>query len=646
MSEPIVTGSMPFLEHLGELRSRIFKASIAIFIGFFVAWSFHVELYAFLSGPVREALANNNQFTIKALSITESIEVYMRLAMFGAVVLASPFVFYQMWAFIAPGLLSNEKRMIGPVIAGSVSCFLIGTVFCYLVVLPFMTDFLIKMTTEAPDVALEPTLATTMSFSITMLLAFGAVFELPLFMYVLASMGIVTAKGFLGFYRYWAVIAFIIGAVLTPTPDPINQSLMAAPLVLLYGVGVLIAWLVQRDSTAKLPRKTVVMVTVVLALLAFGGVKLALHQTERSALDLLPADVQQVIGIHVKNLERMQQTAERSPKAARALGPFALLQPLNLLDKLTDPVPVLARLESGAVLLLEVADAPAQVQRLAKERQVTLTGNNKLSTVTFRLGGEGQTWQLTSSGKHHLWLGQQGAVVRILAVQSGQKAALSADPLMAERLATLRLSGPLWSLTPDNKALAQWTPGGALAQTIKAASAVLTRDKGELTLRFDCKGPDAAVALRDRIDAWVADKRRDGGGLGLDGEIDKIAGRLRELALLQARATEASARMLPAGSADYQALVSNAAESLKLARELAAYKAVPTATVKPIGPLEQMVQPPATSNAESANTLTTWKIQGDLAQFLLVIAEPSAVGIAVDAAVALPVLVTPTEPLR
>ncbi|MBI5608816.1 MAG: twin-arginine translocase subunit TatC, partial [Deltaproteobacteria bacterium] len=251
MSEAVQEqGTMSLREHLIELRTRVVRSAIAVIAAFFVAWSFRIDLYDWLSQPIRDAMANNNLFAIKALQITESIEVYMKLSLVGGLFLASPWVFYQIWAFVAPGLLAKEKRLIVPVLSGSVACFVMGAAFCYLVVLPFMTDFLIRMTTEAPGLTLEPTLASTVSFATLMLVAFGAVFELPLFMYVLAAVGLVSAKGFLGFFRYWVVIAFIIGAVLTPTPDPINQTLMSAPLVLLYGVGIGIAWFVQRDPEA------------------------------------------------------------------------------------------------------------------------------------------------------------------------------------------------------------------------------------------------------------------------------------------------------------------------------------------------------------------------------------------------------------
>ena len=122
-------GTMSFRDHLIELRGRVLRASIGIAVAFFIAWAFHVELYAWLSAPVRNALADNNLYAIKALQITESIEVYMKLSLVGGIFLASPWVFYQVWAFVAPGLFDKEKRLLVPVLSGSVACFVLGAAF-------------------------------------------------------------------------------------------------------------------------------------------------------------------------------------------------------------------------------------------------------------------------------------------------------------------------------------------------------------------------------------------------------------------------------------------------------------------------------------------------------------------------------------
>lgn len=630
MSEPTPEkATMTLREHLIELRSRLFRATIAVVVGFFVAWAFHIELYDWLSQPIRDAMSNNNLFAIKALQITESIEVYMKLSLVGGLFLASPFVFYQIWAFVAPGLLSTERRLIVPVLSGSVACFVLGAAFCYLVALPFMTDFLIKLTVDAPGLTLEPTLASTVSFATLMLVAFGAVFELPLFMYVLAATGMVTAQGFLKFYRYWIVIAFIIGAVLTPTPDPINQTMMSAPLVVLYGVGIAIAWFVQRDPNQKMSRRTLALVALVLVSLAVGGVALAARRSEPGTIDDLPVGARQIVGVHLQRLPRLLQQAEREPSARRALSPLSLLRALGL-DKPRDPVVLLVRAEQGAVVILEVDDAPAHVRRLAKLRDTSvLTAPSGLTSWLVVPGGKGR-WRIVAAGPHLLWLGDDSAVELLSRVRLGQAPRLLDDPVALQQLRDLRAAGPLWSLANDSKGFGRWLPAGALQQNVKTASAAYAGDKPELLIRFDCKGPEAATALRDRLDAWVADARRAMQVSPVDERYKKATENLAEVAVLLARTAEAAARLVPVGSVDHQTLMASSVQAMRLSRDLS-----PTADSVALPPeadaaLSAAVKPPALVQAEAAGTAVTWKVQGEGAGLLAMIAAPSDAGLQSD----------------
>jgi len=628
---PDTHSAMPFLAHLGELRTRAFRATLSVFGGFFAAWGYHVELYAWLSAPVRHALSDNNLFSIKALQITESIEVYMKLSLVGGLFLASPFVFYQIWAFIAPGLLTKERRMLTPIVAGSVSCFVLGAAFCYLVVLPFMTDFLIKLTIEAPGMTFEPTLSSTVSFSLLMLLSFGTVFELPLFMYVLAAMGLVTARGFLGFYRYWIVIAFILGAVLTPTPDPINQSLMSAPLVVLYGVGCLIAWIVQREPGRRLPRRAIVAVALVLLVLAGSGVALALRGAERGALDDVPADVQQILGVHEASLARWHQQAAPNSAAAQGLAPLGLVESLHI-RPLAVPLVLLARFDDGVVVLTEVPDAAAVVRKLALRFQSSAVPAPSGLSTWFRPEQGRPPWRAVAASKRVLWLGTDGGLAHLSAVRQGRAPALAADPQLADRVATLRGAGPLWSLAPTAKGVAGWLPGGAMGQNVRSAAAVLARDRAELALSYECRGPDSAISLRDRLDAWMADSRRLPRSAS-GGSAPVVADRLRDLALLVARTAESTARLATPGTQDHQELSRAAAEAAHLARELAnapqpaRLQAEPATDV-----LTTLVQPPALAHAESSQGHVTWTIQGELPRLLDALVAPAS-------AVAVPTMV-------
>lgn len=623
-------GTMSFRDHLIELRGRLVRASIAVVLAFFIAWNFHVELYAWLSAPVRDALAANNLFAIKALQITESIEVYMKLSLVGGLFLASPFVFYQIWGFVAPGLLAAEKRLVVPVISGSVACFVMGAAFCYLVVLPFMTDFLIKMTTESPGLTLEPTLASTVSFSVVLLLAFGAVFELPLFMYILSAVGLVSAQGFLGFYRYWIVVSFIIGAILTPTPDPINQALMSVPLVVLYGVGIGIAFVVQRKPDQKLSRSRMALVALVLVGLAVGGVSLAAKRSDGQTVDDLPADAAQVVGVHLQRLATYQQAAERDPAAAKLFSPLGQLRMLGL-DKTRDPLVLLVRGSGGAAMVLGIDGAEDHVLRLAGKFKASVVDSATGPTTWMpALSGRGR-WRVVAAGKGILWVGDDVAVESLSEARQRRRPRLVDDPALVEQFDAIRGAGPVWALAVNSKegGLARWLPAGALQMNVRAATAFLVADKNDLEMRFACKGPDAAQALRDRLDAWVADSRRRTQPQFGDEQQRRSAQHLSELAVLVARSAEASARLLPIGTNDYQTLMASSHQAMRLSRELA-----PADAPAPTAPLEaadqalaQAVASPSIVQAEVRGSTVVWKVQAELAKLIAMAAAPSDAGI-------------------
>ncbi len=637
---PADNGTMSFREHLVELRSRVLKASLGVMVAFFVAWAFHVELYAWLSAPVRNALADNNLYAIKALQITESIEVYMKLSLAGGIFLASPWVFYHLWAFVAPGLIDKEKRLMVPVLTGSVACFVLGAAFCYLVVLPFMTDFLVKLTVEAPGMTLEPTLASTVAFSTVMLLAFGAVFELPLFMYVLAVMGLVTPAGLLKFYRYWIVIAFILGAVLTPTPDPINQSLMSLPLVLLYGVGIGVAWLAQRDPNRKMSRRNIALVSVGLVALAAGGVALAARPTDAGVWDDLPADARQVVGVHKDRLARLLQHGEREVFTQGRLAPLLQLRSLEIEPK-GEPFVVLVRGEAASALVLAVENPEAVVRRLSKRQQVSLVQAPSGLSAAFALPGSTVRWRAVAAGKQVLWLGDDAGVALLNAARAGRSKKLVELPGMADLVAQLRGSGPVWSLSVAPEGVGRWLPAGALKGQVSVVTAQLGADKDELSLRYECKGPDSATALRDRLDAWVADERHRLAGPAWTLRERESASQLAELAVLVARTAEAAARVLPVGSSDHQTLMASSYQAMRLSRDA-------SPTDEGVARARQLAQtvdselgaailPPATASAEARGNATLWTVQASQPRLLGLLLAPS------DASLVLPPL-EPAEP--
>ena len=601
MSEA-AAASMSFRDHLVELRARIFKATVSIFIGFFVAWNWHVEIYAALTAPLRDAMAANNLFVIKALGVTEGIEVYMKLSLIGGVFLASPWVFWQLWAFIAPGLLGKEKRLILPVVVASVGCFALGALFCYAVALPFMADFLIKMTLEAPGLLLEPTIEGSVSFVMFLLVGFGVVFELPLFMYVMTALEMVSWRGFLGFYRYWVVIAFIIGAVLTPTPDPINQTIMSAPLVVLYGVGVGIAWFVENRSKPGASRRALLPIALALTLLAVAAVALVLRDRERPAIDAVPADAHELIGLRGPIVDQLQSVA--SPAAQRLLAPLRLAKSYGWQP--VDGQWLLLREGDAAAVLLEVPDAQGRLQHLAAHLHATVAETRTARSLVFVENGA--RWQAMALGKRTLWLGKEALLARLTAVHTGQQPRLTADPLLAERLTALQGSGPLWALTVATPGVAHWLPGGALAQHVKLGLG-LWQDK-ELTLRLECRGQDAAMALRDRLEAWLADLR------GREGQRDPSqVRRLGRLAGMLAQAWQIQSRNAATSTVDAQQWAALAREANALAQEVGLALG-PTTTSEP---LVAVLEPPTSWRLEVEGAVVVWHLQIDVARLAGVI---------------------------
>ena len=224
---------MTFQEHLVELRNRIVRIALALMLGFFACWSFRVELFDLLAGPISHALADNGIYHYQAIEVTESIMVYLKTSFVFSILLTSPYTFYQFWSFVSPALESREKGFVIPVTIFTVVFFLIGAAFSYQIILPFVTDWLTKLSLEGGQVEVMVTLQNAYSTSFVFLIMFGLVFELPLVIFFLSLFGIVTAKGLISFFRYFVVLSVIIGAILTP-PDPISQALMASRLLDLH----------------------------------------------------------------------------------------------------------------------------------------------------------------------------------------------------------------------------------------------------------------------------------------------------------------------------------------------------------------------------------------------------------------------------
>ena len=235
--------------HLVELRKRLAISAASLIVMFFVMFYFHEPLLNWMVQPLNDALIEVGKVSINAANgmITTSqvggaFFVALKVAFFAAIVGALPIILSQIWLFIAPGLYSHEKKMLIPFIVGGTVMFMVGVLFAYYIVTPFGFDFLITFGSFkfTPLINIED----YVGFFTKIMFGFGLAFELPIFAYFLALLGLVDDKQMTAFFKYAIVIIFIVAALLTP-PDVLTQLLMAGPLIILYGLSIIIVKLVN-----------------------------------------------------------------------------------------------------------------------------------------------------------------------------------------------------------------------------------------------------------------------------------------------------------------------------------------------------------------------------------------------------------------
>lgn len=225
----------PFVTHLIELRDRLVRAAIAVGVVFGVLclWPGPAGLYDLLAAPLVANLPKGA--TLIATNVISPFVVPLKITLMAAFLVALPVVLYQMWAFVAPGLYTHEKKLVLPLVISSTLLFLMGVAFCYFFVFgqvfAFIQSFAPKSITAAPDIE------AYLSFVLTMFIAFGAAFEVPVVVVVLARMNLVSIQKLKEFRSYFVVLAFIIAAIITP-PDVVSQLALAIPMCLLYEVGI------------------------------------------------------------------------------------------------------------------------------------------------------------------------------------------------------------------------------------------------------------------------------------------------------------------------------------------------------------------------------------------------------------------------
>jgi sec-independent protein translocase protein TatC len=235
--------TMGFLDHLEELRNRIIRSIIAVALGCAVCWWKVERIYEIMQRPIMEALKKNGlSEKLVYLNPTEPFNLYLKIAALAGLFLTSPYVLYQVWMFISPGLYRREKRYVTPFMISTITLFLCGGYFGYKIVYPRALDFLISFGRQFQPMI---TIGEYTQLFLSIVLGMGLIFEMPILVFFLSFMGILSPGFMLKNFRYAILIIFIIAAIVTPTPDIVNMCIFAAPMVALYAVSVGVAWLVH-----------------------------------------------------------------------------------------------------------------------------------------------------------------------------------------------------------------------------------------------------------------------------------------------------------------------------------------------------------------------------------------------------------------
>ena len=234
--------TMGFLEHLEELRKRIIYSIIAITVGFFACWKYAENIYDVMQRPIISVL-HKHQLPehLGYLNPTDPFNLYLKVAALAGLFLASPFVLYQLWMFISPGLYRNEKKYVIPFMVSTIALFMSGGYFGFKIVYPRALDFLIGFGKQFQPMI---TIGEYTQLFLSIVLGMGLIFEMPILVFFLALMGIMSPSFMVKNFRYSILVIFIIAAIVTPTPDIVNMCVFAAPMLVLYGLSIGVAYMV------------------------------------------------------------------------------------------------------------------------------------------------------------------------------------------------------------------------------------------------------------------------------------------------------------------------------------------------------------------------------------------------------------------
>lgn len=237
---------MPFLSHLEELRRRLIACAIAAGAGFIISYIFAERLFQILISPLKAQMPEGDRLIYT--NLPEMFLTYLKSALVSGILISSPYIFYQLWMFIAPGLYQKERKYIIPFVIFSTILFIGGSLFGYFVVFPFGFKFFLGFSNDS--IQALPSVKQYFSFSIKLLFAFGMVFELPVIVFFLTKIGIVTPKLMRRKRKYAVLMTFVMAAILTP-PDVITQFMMAGPLLLLYEISILVSKMAERKKVME-----------------------------------------------------------------------------------------------------------------------------------------------------------------------------------------------------------------------------------------------------------------------------------------------------------------------------------------------------------------------------------------------------------
>ena len=240
--------TMGFLDHLEELRKRIVYSIAAVAVGFFACWWKVEAIYDIMQRPIMDALRNNGMSEkLVYLNPTEPFNLYLKIAALAGLFLTSPFVLYQVWMFISPGLYRKEKKYVVPFMVSTIALFSAGGIFGYKFVYPYALTFLINFGKQFQPMI---TVGEYTQLFLSVVLGMGLIFEMPILVFFLALMGIMSAGFMWKNFRYAILVIFIVAAIVTPTTDILNMCIFAAPMIALYAISIGVAWLVHPKQRA------------------------------------------------------------------------------------------------------------------------------------------------------------------------------------------------------------------------------------------------------------------------------------------------------------------------------------------------------------------------------------------------------------